>query len=753
MSMRTRFPTLFLLILFLPGLWLIPAAATAGQTARLQIDENDDVQMLPFAAEILWEQELPERQGSLFHPIHVIAPTGPNHTPGLLFSAFNFLPTNGDPSMLKVSRWPGMTIFDENPVRLMLSDAVVLPTPDTAPATIVGTGVRNDSGFFFVYTPQREAYREHFIVAGTDRTGDGRWAGSLIITTLVDLDGDGIDEVLIFVSASRDGMPRDLLCVNPVTGAVTWRLSVASLVRTPGQFFVRAEEPRLLFVTSCPAQGFRDSLFLDGYSYFVAMTSDGQVATRKMVARYSEPAELMYDNQTDRILLYHSFAPTEDTLVADTAAKIPQLSVITPGGQVVTNTQLSDEINPMWLFDYEPGGERELYTLSPDGTVRIYDAALELLAESQHSTLGAYLGQSISLPDHPSTFLMRDERGHTILFTPSFEKLAVLPDLTYCEIIDRQPGADSLVVASTRPPGGIALVRIRPRTVTEIVAILFQRYRMYILAILCSLLVGLVTVNFYRVRTRQNLEVISEQKREIERTHEELKAAQQRIIETEKYRQAQDIAGGFAHEIRNALLPAQLAHQKLRRQQPEQTETIARADHAIRRALELTEAISRYTRLESTEHAESVELATVLRAVLQDVAGRLEDGGITATVIDTPDLRVHADPEHMRLLFSNLLSNAIDALAEQPIREITVMVDRRDTEAVVTVSDTGRGIDPAILPRMFHPFVSGKPRDGHGLGLSLVSRIVALYGGSVWATPRETGGAEVGFTLPVENGA
>lgn len=753
MSMPTRFPTLSMLILCFAGLWLIPAAATAGQAARLQIDENDDVQMLPFAAEILWQQELPERQGSLFHPIHVIAPVGPNDRPGLLFSAFNFLPTSGDPSMLKVSRWPGMTIFDENPVRLMLSDAAVLPTPDTAPATMVGTGVRNDSGFFFVYQPEREHYREHFVIAGTDRTGDGRWAGTLIITTLVDLDGDGFDEVLIFVSASRDGLPRDLLCVNPVTGAVSWRLSVASLVRTPGQFFVRAEEPRLIFVTSCPAQGFRDSLFMDGYSYFVAITSNGQVATRKMVARYSEPAELVYDNQTDRILLYHSFAPTEDTLVADTAAKIPQLSIITPDGRVITNTRLTDEINPMWLFDYVPGGGRELYTLSPDGTIRMYDTALQWLAESQHSTLGAYMGQLISLPEHRSTFLMRDERGHTILFTPSFEKLAVLPDMTYCEIIDQQPGADSLVLASTIPPGGIALVRIRPRSVAEFVAILFQRYRMYILAILCSLLVGLVTVNFYRVRTRQNLDVISAQKLEIERTHEELKAAQQKIIEAEKYRQAQDIAGGFAHEIRNALLPAQLAHQKLRRQQPEQTETIARADHAIRRALDLTEAISRYTRLESTEHAESVELATVLRVVLQDVAGRLEDDGISTTIIDTPSLRVHADPEHVRLLFSNLLTNAIDALAGQPVREITVTVDRKDTEAVVTVSDTGRGIDPAILPRMFHPFVSGKPRDGHGLGLSLVSRIVALYGGSVWATPRAAGGAEIGFSLPLENHA
>lgn len=741
------------MILVYAFLVLVASQSGIGEVTKIEIDGSSDAQMLPFAAEILWQEPLPERTGSLHHPVRVMTPSTDSVTPALLFMGFNIIIPTGDPSMLKVSRWPGLTIVDENPARLVLSDISILSTPDTVPTTVFGTGVRNDSGFYFLYRPLSEYYREQFLVAGADSTGDGRWAGRLVIVETVDLNGDGFDEVLLFVSASRDGRPRELLCIDPVSAACLWRVSVVSLVKPTGGFFVRSQEPRLLLVTSCPGQGYRDSLFTDSYSYFVAMTSNGEIATKKIVARYSEPAELLYDSLADRMYLYHTFAPTEDTLTADTAAAIPRLSVIDSDCRIIASSVLPDQINPLWLYDYSAGGDREIYTLSPDGTVRIYGSSLQLLAESSQSTLGGFIGLGPPLRDYPVTFVIRDKRRFATLFSPSFERLAVLPDMGYFEIVDRQPDTDSPVIASSLPAVDITIVKLRPRSLLEYVAVLFQRYRIYILAVLCSLLVGLVVVNFYRVRTRRNLHIISEQKSEIERTHEALKDAQQKIIEAEKYRQAQDIAGGFAHEIRNALLPAQVAHQKLFTRQPQEAGTIERAEHAVRRALDLTDAISRYTRLESVEHAESVVLGQSLRAVHNDLRSRIEESGISLMVEGDETLRVHADPEHVRMLFSNLLTNAIDALANQPVKTITVTLRQEVGTAVVTVADTGAGIDPAILPRMFEPFVSSKPREGHGLGLSLVSRIVGLYGGSVRGSIRSAGGAEISFSIPVEEHA
>lgn len=102
------------------------------------------------------------------------------------------------------------------------------------------------------------------------------------------------------------------------------------------------------------------------------------------------------------------------------------------------------------------------------------------------------------------------------------------------------------------------------------------------------------------------------------------------------------------------------------------------------------------------------------------------------------------------MLFSNLLTNSCDAMANQPTREIIVELTRDGNQALIAVRDSGGGIDPTILPRMFSPFVSSKPRDGHGLGLSLMHRIVSLYGGTVWAENLTEGGAKVSFTLPLE---
>ena len=726
-----------------------PLHISAAEPARLHIDAREDPLLLPYAADILWERSLTDLQGILHHPVRVLWSTKDSLTASGLLFGYNFPSYLADPSMLIAVRWPGITIVDENPVRLLLSDLAVLPTPDSVPLTVAGTGVRNDTGFVFFYQPGEERYREHFLVAGEDRTGDGRWVGNLPIVRTVDLNRDGIAEPLIFVSASRDGAPRELMCVDPLSGNITWRLSIMSGVTTTRGIYLRDQEPRILFTTSCPGQGFTDSLFLDSYSYFVALNSDGSVATRKIVARYPEQAEMVYDDRVDQAFLYHTLEPTEDVPAAESAVTSPRLSVLSPDGTVSRTIALTEQFNPLWLHDYVPGGRRELYSLSATGVIRVFDSSLTLLAESGQSTLTGFTGYGPALPDHPITFMASDTRNFTALLSASFELLAVLPTMSYYEIIDQLQMHDSVVIAVSAPLAHISLLRLRPRPFLEYVSILFTRYRHYVLAILFSLLVGLVVVNYYRLRTRKNLDIISEQKAEIERTHEALQAAQQKIIETEKYRQAQDIAGGFAHEIRNALLPAQVAHAKLMQRHADDAETIGRAEHAVRRALDLTGLVAAYTRLDIVEHARLLTLGPLVRSTLEDFHLRFEDDQITVTVEGDESLPVHADPEHLRLLLSNLLANACDALAGRDTRTITIELDREDARARIAVTDSGSGIDPAVLLHLFNPFVSTKPRDGHGLGLSLVKRIVTLYGGEVLAENRIEGGARVTITLPL----
>jgi two-component system sensor histidine kinase VicK len=115
-------------------------------------------------------------------------------------------------------------------------------------------------------------------------------------------------------------------------------------------------------------------------------------------------------------------------------------------------------------------------------------------------------------------------------------------------------------------------------------------------------------------------------------------------------------------------------------------------------------------------------------------------------------LLVEADKERIVQVISNLLSNSLQFTKEG---RITVDVglaidDEKSREVIVTVSDTGSGIDREIVPRLFTRFAS-KSFQGTGLGLYISKSIIEAHGGRVWAENNIDGkGAHVSFTLPLK---
>ncbi|HIC2915545.1 TPA: sensor histidine kinase, partial [Burkholderia contaminans] len=93
----------------------------------------------------------------------------------------------------------------------------------------------------------------------------------------------------------------------------------------------------------------------------------------------------------------------------------------------------------------------------------------------------------------------------------------------------------------------------------------------------------------------------------------------------------------------------------------------------------------------------------------------------------------------------NLLGNALDAVHDAPVRRIVIEAAGPDDAGRVrfTVADSGAGIAPDVLPHLFEPFVTTKPRgQGLGLGLAITSRIVEAFGAKIAATNRDEGGAQ-----------
>ncbi len=116
---------------------------------------------------------------------------------------------------------------------------------------------------------------------------------------------------------------------------------------------------------------------------------------------------------------------------------------------------------------------------------------------------------------------------------------------------------------------------------------------------------------------------------------------------------------------------------------------------------------------------------------------------------------VMADRIQIQQLAVNLIRNALDSVTKFPDREIKITTcPDADGNFVVSVEDSGPGLDPTIMGRVFQPLSSTKP-SGMGLGLSISRAIVENHGGRIWVEPSSLGGAAFRFVLmrAGENGA
>ena len=107
---------------------------------------------------------------------------------------------------------------------------------------------------------------------------------------------------------------------------------------------------------------------------------------------------------------------------------------------------------------------------------------------------------------------------------------------------------------------------------------------------------------------------------------------------------------------------------------------------------------------------------------------------------------IRVDKSRLEQVVSNLLSNCIKFTKEGTI---SLNVEKKDNQALVTVKDTGPGIDPEMLPRLFSKFATKSER-GAGLGLFICKNIIEAHGGRIWAENNSDGkGAKFTFTLPI----
>jgi two-component system, OmpR family, sensor histidine kinase VicK len=218
-----------------------------------------------------------------------------------------------------------------------------------------------------------------------------------------------------------------------------------------------------------------------------------------------------------------------------------------------------------------------------------------------------------------------------------------------------------------------------------------------------------------------------------------------------------------AHELRTPIQPilgmAELIESNLQEKRdgsssikPEQIEMIARNARRLQR---LSEDILDIARIESnslTLHKSLFNLKDVLRLLVEDCRKQIQMDGREVEVIyrqpNDADIEVYADKERIMQVLGNLLSNTLKFTKQGTITIHTEQSNDK-SELTVKVTDTGLGIDNALLLRLFTKFAT-KSDKGTGLGLYISKSIVEAHGGKIWAENNRDGkGATFTFTVPI----
>ncbi len=229
-----------------------------------------------------------------------------------------------------------------------------------------------------------------------------------------------------------------------------------------------------------------------------------------------------------------------------------------------------------------------------------------------------------------------------------------------------------------------------------------------------------------------------------------------KVKETERMqKEFIDIA---AHELKTPIQPilglAEILHSQIKDvKQKELLDTIYRNAKRLNR---LTEDVLDLTKIESQSlqlHTEQFNLRGMILNTIADSRNEIKKeykDNIVLEFVCKNDIFIEADRGRLNQVVSNLLNNAIKFTNKEGI--IITTAEKKDTHVVISVKDTGTGIDPEILPRLFTRFATkSESKTGTGLGLFISKSIVEAHGGRIRAENNaDAKGATFTFRLPLE---
>jgi two-component system, NtrC family, C4-dicarboxylate transport sensor histidine kinase DctB len=238
------------------------------------------------------------------------------------------------------------------------------------------------------------------------------------------------------------------------------------------------------------------------------------------------------------------------------------------------------------------------------------------------------------------------------------------------------------------------------------------------------------------------------------RTETQLRSTQNELVQAGKLVALGQMSATLAHEINQPLAAIQtfIASAKIfakRGDISQLTSNLELISDLAGRMAALTAHLKTFARKSEPGHRERVQVDRAVEGALFLVQTRIKSGGVEVEKRTERNLFVSGHAVQLEQVIVNLLLNAIDATSAVDHPKIRIDLRSSADRVIITVSDNGPGIAPALIDRIFDPFVTTKPiGTGLGLGLSISYGIVQDFQGRIHATNNVEGGAEVTVELP-----
>jgi signal transduction histidine kinase len=239
----------------------------------------------------------------------------------------------------------------------------------------------------------------------------------------------------------------------------------------------------------------------------------------------------------------------------------------------------------------------------------------------------------------------------------------------------------------------------------------------------------------------------------------DLKESQAKRTQSEKVTASDIMVASLAHELKNGMTSIltfiQYCLNSTSKEDKRYTALLG-AERETKRCIDTVRDLLAYLRVEKEgeEALREVSCAVIIDRVFKTLSSRIEKERVSIIQHSSEEIpKVWMKAGSIELVFSNIITNTLDALEKSEKKEIHVDIQREDKFIQIAIRDTGCGIARENLARIFEPFFTTKATgEGTGLGLSICERIITQHGGKIICESKLGIGTEFKILLPSKEG-